>query len=221
MSKELWGNIDSYFEGSFVKEPDCLKAAMKAAKEAKLLDISISPAQGKFLALLVQLSAAKYILEVGTLGGYSTLWMAQAMPEDGRLVTLENNPVCAGVARANFAHAGFAEQVELRYGDAMDSFKALVGEKGEPFDFIFIDANKPDYPEYLKWSLRLSRPGTLLVVDNVVRDGGIADNSSQDPAIKGIQKFHEMVGNDERLDATALQTVGSKGYDGLSLIRVV
>ncbi len=219
--QQIWSNVDTYFEESFVNEPDFLRAARAASSAAKLPEIAVSPAQGKFLAFLVQLSGAQRILELGTLGGYSTLWMAQAMSEDGRIVTLDHNPVCAGVARANFAHAGYADQVELRYGEAEDELKHLVGEKGEPFDLIFIDANKSDYPMYLDWTVRLSRPGTLIVADNVVRGGGIVDFANEDKAMDGLRAFHEKVSAHKKLDATALQLVGGKGYDGLSLIRVL
>ncbi len=217
----LWAQVDTYFEGSFVAEPEALRRVYLAAREAKLPEIAVSPAQGKFLGMMVGISGARRILEVGTLGGYSTLWMGQALPEGGELVTLEHNPVCAGVARANFAHAGLADKITLRYGEALDSFKALVGEKVAPFDFVFLDANKNDYPVYLEWILRLSKPGTLIIADNVVRDGQVADSQSDDRSVQGLRAFHDMVGAHKKLDATALQTVGIKGYDGFSLIKVL
>ena len=218
---QVWAQVDTYFEESFVHEPDALRAAYSAARAAKLPEIAVSPAQGKFLGMMVAISGARRVLEIGTLGGYSTLWMGQALPEDGELVTLEHNPVCAGVARANFAHAGLADHITLRYGEALDSFKALVGEKGAPFDFVFLDANKNDYPVYLEWILRLSRPGTLIVADNVVRDGLVTDSQSEDKSVQGLRAFHDMVGAHKKLDVTALQTVGIKGYDGFSLIKVL
>ncbi len=217
--RSTWCQVDSLFEELCFDEPDFLKSARRAAKEARLPEIAVTPSHGKFLAFLIQLSGAKRVLELGTLGGYSTLWMAQAMPVDGRIVTLDNNPVCAGVARANFAHAGYAEQIELRYGDAIDNLKALVGEKGDKFDFIFIDANKSDYPMYLDWCIRLAAPNALIVADNIVRGGGIVDENTDDDALKGVREFHRKVGCDRRLDASPLQLVGEKGYDGISLIR--
>jgi predicted O-methyltransferase YrrM len=171
--------------------------------------------------MMVRICGARRVLEVGTLGGYSALWMARGMADDGEMVTLENNPVCAGVARANFAHAGLAERIELRYGDAIDSFKALVGEKGAPFDFIFIDANKPDYPEYLHWAVRLSRPGTVIVADNIVRHGAVANAKSDDPAVVGVRQFLEDAAAHKKLEMAALQTVGAKGYDGFAVLRVI
>jgi predicted O-methyltransferase YrrM len=218
---QTWAAIDRYFEEEFVHEPDFIKAAYAAARAAKLPEISVSAAQGKFLALMVAISGARRVLEVGTLGGYSTLWMAQSLPEDGHLTTLEHNPVCAGVARANFAHAGLADKIMLRYGDALDSFKALVGEKPAPFDLIFIDANKADYPTYLEWSLRLSHPGTVILADNVIRSEALLDAASEDKSLQGLRAFHAMVGAHKKLEATALQSVGIKGYDGFSLLRVI
>lgn len=216
-----WADVDAYFEETFVKEPPFIAAAYEASCVAKLPMIAVSPAQGKFLAFLVRLTGAKRVLELGTLGGYSALWMASALPEDGHLVTLDHNPVCSGVARANFAHAGLADRITLRYGEALDSLKALVGEKGPAFDLVFIDANKSDYPVYLDWCVRLSRPGGLIIADNVVRDGRVADGDDHDPGVLGLRAFHQKVGASDTLDATGLQLVGVKGYDGLSFIRIV
>lgn len=221
MMDQTWLKVDQFFEESFVQEPEFVSAARDAANAAKLPEISVSAAQGKFLAFLVQISGAKRILELGTLGGYSTLWMAQALPQDGRIITLDNNPVCAGVARANFSHAGMDDKIELRYGEAIDRLKQLVGEKLDPFDLIFIDANKSDYPMYLQWALRLSQKGSIIVADNIVRGGEIVNAETQDKAAEGLRQFHQDVSNHKKLDATAIQTVGSKGYDGLAFIRVI
>lgn len=221
MSDAVWAQVDGYGETVCVHEPPFIKAAYLAAREAKLPEIAVSPAQGKFLGMMVGLSGAKRVLEIGTLGGYSALWMASYLPADGQLVTLENNPVCAGVARANFAHAGLAAHIELRYGEAIDSLKALAGEKGAPFDFIFLDANKNDYPLYLDWMLRLSRPGTVIVADNVVRGGAVSDSHSDDPSVQGVRAFLEKAGAHKKIESTMLQTVGIKGYDGFSLLRVL
>jgi predicted O-methyltransferase YrrM len=218
--QKLWADVDAYLTDVFVDEPAYITAARNAAREAKLPDIAVSPTQGRFLAMLVTIAGAKRILEIGTLGGYSTLWLAHALPADGTVITFDHNPVCAGVARANFAHAGFADRIELHYGDAIDSFKALVGKKPQPFDLIFIDANKPDYSEYLKWSLRLSRSGTIIVADNIVRGGEIINLESKDPAVAALRRFNEEVAANKKLETTALQLTGSKGLDGFAIIRV-
>lgn len=218
--QKLWIDTDAYLAEIFAQEPPFIAAARNAARAAKLPDIAVSATQGKFLAMLVTFSGAKRVLEIGTLGGYSTLWMAHALPSDGKIITFDHNPVCAGVARANFAHARLNDRIDLRYGEAIDSFKALVGEKPEPFDLIFIDANKPDYPEYLKWSLRLSKSGTIIIADNIVRGGEIINTQSKDPAVAALRKFNADVAANPKLEATALQTVGGKGLDGFVLIRV-
>ena len=219
---ELWGAIDRYFEEACFDEPAFLKAARAAAEEAKLPQIAVSPVHGKFLATLIHITGAKRVLELGTLGGYSTLWMAQALPSDGHIVTLDHNPVCAGVARANFAHAGYADMITLRYGEALDQLKALIGEKPAPFDFIFIDANKSDYPVYLDYCLRLARAGSLIVADNIIRDSAaLLDGDTKDQAVQGVRAFHEKAGAHKRLDASPLQVVGAKGHDGLSFLRVL
>ncbi len=222
--QELWGQVDQYLEATIIAEPPVIFAARKASKAAGLPDIAISPAMGKWLGQIVAISGARRVLELGTLGGYSTLWMASALREQNqsaRLVTLEKNPVCAGVAKANFAYADMMDIIELRRGEAVDSLKALIGEKGEPFDLVFLDANKADYPEYLKWVMRLVQKGSIIIADNVVREGAIIDENSSDYNVQGIQQFHKTVGDDKRLEATAIQCVNAKGYDGFSLIRVL
>lgn len=215
----LWHEVDNYLESQCIQEPDCITAAYKASGAANLPEIAVSPLQGQFLAQLIAISASKNILELGTLGGYSALWMAQSLPSDGQIVTLEHNPVCAGVARANFAHAGYDQQITLRYGEAMDSLKALIGEKGEPFDFVFLDANKAEYPEYLRWILKLTKKGSIIIADNIVRDGDVVQKDGDDHRIHGIREFIKAVSDNPKLQASALQTVGTKGYDGFMLIR--
>ena len=181
----------------------------------------VSPLQGKLLYLLTKAVGARKVLEIGTLGGYSTIWLARALPPDGKIITLEHNPDHAEVAQMNLTRAGVSELVEVRVGLATDTLPRLVAEGRCPFDLIFIDADKASNPEYLDWSLRLSRPGTLLIGDNVVREGGVADPASADPSIQGVRRFIEMLSSEPRVSATAIQTVGSKGYDGfvLAIIR--
>jgi predicted O-methyltransferase YrrM len=183
----------------------------------------VAPNQGKLLQLLAQLQGARRILEIGTLGGYSTIWLGRALPTDGsgRLITLEYDAVYADVARRNLRRAGLAETVEVRVGAALDTLAALVEEDAEPFDVVFIDADKPNNPHYLDWSLKLTRPGSLIIGDNVVRDGAVIDSDSTDARVTGVRRYLERIARDERLSATAVQTVGSKGYDGFSLARVI
>jgi predicted O-methyltransferase YrrM len=180
----------------------------------------VSPLQGKQLLMLAQMQNARNVLEIGTLGGYSTIWLARALPADGRLVTLEFSPKHAEVAQANIARAGLSQLVEIRVGPALESLPRLAAEKKGPFDFIFIDADKDNNPGYFEWALKLSRPGTVILVDNVVRDGAVADDENADPSIAGIRRMHEMLAENPRVAATAIQTVGVKGYDGFTLIRV-
>ncbi len=219
--QERWTAVDQYIDDLLFPSDTVLTAALASSAAAGLPPISVTASQGKFLFLLAQISGARTILEIGTLGGYSTLWLARALPPDGHLITLESEPRHAEVARANFACAGMAERIELRLGSALDTLPQLVAEKRGPFDFIFLDANKESYPEYLTWALRLSRPGTILVADNVVRDGEVMDANSSDPRIQGARRFNQMLASDSRLSATILQTVGSKGYDGFALARVL
>ena len=180
----------------------------------------MSPTQGKLLHILARVQKAKRILELGTLGGYSTIWLARALPKGGQLVTLEASAKHAEVARANIARAGLANVVEVRLGPALDSLKQMVAERTESFDFVFIDADKPGYADYLTWTLKLSHPGTLIVADNVVRDGKVADPASDDPNAQAIRRFNEVLAAEKRLIATTIQTVGSKGYDGFTLALV-
>ncbi len=217
---EKWTAVDAYFTDLFKVSDDALEAALAANQAAGLPAIDVSPNQGKFLSMLARMSGARRILEIGTLGGYSTIWLARAVQEGGRVVTLELNPKHAEVARANLAHAGVAELVEIRVGPAIASLDALASENVEPFDFIFIDADKLNYPHYLAQSLALSRPGTVIVGDNVVRAGEIVNPASDDPNVPGVRVFSEMIARAPRLTATAIQTVGVKGYDGFAIAIV-
>jgi predicted O-methyltransferase YrrM len=220
MTKELWTAVDRYLVESLIPGDPVLDEALKANAAAGLPTIDVSPNQGKLLHLLARIQGAGRILEIGTLGGYSTIWLARALPSDGKLVTLEAEAKHAEVAKANIARAGLSSIVELRLGPALDSLAQLHKEGPPPFDLIFIDADKPNNPGYLEWSMRLSRPGTIIVLDNVIRDGAVIDPQNSDPAIQGVRRFFQMVASDSRLDATALQTVGSKGYDGFVLAIV-
>ena len=220
MDAKTWTAVDEYLDGALGISDKILEGALAAAREAGLPAIAVAPNQGRMLNLLARLQGAKRILEIGTLGGYSAIWLARALPEGGRLVTLELDPKHAEVARANLARAGLAGRVEVRVGAARDSLAALVAEGAAPFDLVFVDADKPSMPEYLEWSLKLSRPGTLLVFDNVVREGAILDTSGADAAVKGVRTLFERIAANPRLEATALQTVGSKGYDGLAFALV-
>jgi predicted O-methyltransferase YrrM len=221
MSEAVWSNVDRYLAEALIPADPILEAALAANAAADLPAIDVSPTQGKFLYMLAKIQGSKRILEVGTLGGYSTIWLARALPSDGQLVTLEYSTKHADVARSNIARAGLAGIVEIRIGAAADSLAQLHAENTEPFDLIFIDADKPSNPTYLEWALKLSRKGTLIVVDNVIRDGEIANASSTDPAITGTRAMFERIASDSRLTATAFQTVGSKGYDGFAFALVL
>lgn len=220
MDYELFSTVDSYLENLLVGSDEALEQALRASAAAELPAINVSPSQGKFLSILATACQARRILEIGALGGYSTIWLAQALPPGGRLITLELEPRHATVARENIKNAGVADRVELREGRAVDSLAQLVAEGGDPFDFIFIDADKPGYVDYLEWSLRLARPGTLIVADNVVRQGAVVDPSSEDPNVQGVRRFLAALAAEPRVTATALQLVGSKGYDGMALAVV-
>jgi len=212
--------VDRYISTTFRDTDDALDAALKATADAGMPEIQIAPNQGRFLQLLAQMGGARTILEIGTLAGYSTIWLARAVPDDGHVVTLELEQKHADVAVANIARAGLAGRVEVRVGPALDSLRRLVSESHQPFDFIFIDADKVGYPAYLEWSLRLSKPGTVIVADNIVRNGAVADAKSADAAVIAVRRYNEMLAADPRLVATVLQTVGSKGYDGFAIARV-
>lgn len=215
-----WTAVDRYINDLLIPPDPALDATLEASRAADLPPINVSPAQGKLLHILARIQGARRILELGTLGGYSTIWLARALPDGGRLVTLEASPKHAEVARKNIARAGLANVVELRLGPALDSLKQMAAERIAPFDFIFIDADKPGYPDYLTWTLKLSRPGTLILADNVVRNGKVIDPSSVDPMVQGIRRFNQVLVSERRLTATTIQTVGSKGYDGFTLAVV-
>ena len=221
MNQEKWTEVDQYINHLLVPADPVLDAVLVASSAAGLPEINVAPNQGKLLQLLAQSHGARSILEIGTLGGYSTIWLARALPADGKLVTLEFEPKHAEVARANFARAGLSGKIELRLGKASDHLAQLVAEGRGPFDFIFIDADKESYPDYLAWALKLSRRGTLIIADNVVRKGEVAEASSEDPRVQGARRFNELLAAEPRVSATILQTVGSKGYDGFALALVI
>jgi len=221
MNQDQWTTVDHYFAERLLPSDPVLEAALEASAAAGLPSINVSPVQGKFLHLLVLATGARRILEIGTLGGYSTLWLARALPVDGRLVSLELQPRHAEVARANLDRAGVSERVEIRVGPAAESLAQLQAEGAGPFDLIFIDADKPSNPAYLGWALKLARRGTLIVVDNVVRKGKIVDPASADPDVQGTRALFELLAEEPRLSSTAIQTVGSKGYDGFAMAVVI
>lgn len=218
--QEKWACIDEFVSGLLVPEDSALEAALKASSAAGLPPIQVSACQGKLLHILARIHEARLILEMGTLGGYSTIWLARALPAGGRLITLELDPQCAKVAAANVARANLSNVVELRIGPALASLPRLQAEGHGPFDLIFIDADKPSTPDYFAWALKLSRRGTLIIVDNVIRKGALLDEDSKDPAVLGIRRFLEILGNEPRVTATVIQTVGSKGYDGFAVALV-
>ena len=218
--KQLWTAVDEYFRGLLAPPDKYLEAAVKANRKAGLPAIDVSPLQGQHLNILVRMTQPKRVLEIGTLGGYSTICMARVLPVGGRIVTLEFSPRHAEVARKNLKNAGVLDRVDLRMGPALHILPILESEGAGPFDFIFIDADKESNAEYVKWALRLSRPGTTIVVDNVVRDGKVIDGKSKDPDIVGTRRMAELIAQEPRLSATVMQNVGVKGYDGF-LIAVV
>jgi predicted O-methyltransferase YrrM len=223
-SQPLWTAVDQYLTDTLIPPDDALTSALAANAAANLPAIDVAPNQGKLLQLLAQLRGARRILEVGTLGGYSTLWLAKALPAndpEAKLITLEFDPHHAAVATSNIANAGLAHLVELRVGPALDSLTQLVAEGVQPFDLIFIDADKPNNPNYLNFALQLSRPGTLILGDNVIRDGEVINADSTDDRVQGTRRFLERLAGNPRLSATALQTVGSKGYDGFAMALVL
>ncbi len=217
---ERWTQVDDYINNLFGLHDDALAAALRDTAAGGLPQIQVTPALGQLLAVLAAAVDARRILEVGTLGGYSAIWLARALPADGRLVTLEIDSHHADVARRNIARAGLAERVEVIVAPARDTLDRFIAQGERPFDLVFIDADKDGYPDYLERALRLSRPGTLIVADNVVRGGAVVEAGNDDPRVAGIRRFNEMLANDPRLRATILQTVGDKGYDGIALALV-
>jgi predicted O-methyltransferase YrrM len=221
MNQEQWSTVDRFITDLIVPSDPALDAALAESLAAGLPAISVSPNQGKFLHLLARLRGAHSILEVGTLGGYSTIWLARALPEGGRLVTLEAEPKHAEIARANLARAGLTDVVDLRLGRAQETLPQIAAEGLGPFDLVFIDADKVSTADYFNWALKLTRQGSLILVDNVVRKGAVADQSSTDPDVQGVRRFYEVLAAEPRVSATAIQTVGSKGYDGFALALVL
>jgi predicted O-methyltransferase YrrM len=219
MTEELWTAVDRYFSDLLVDADPALNEALAASAAAGLPAINVSPVQGKLLHLLVRAIGARNVLEIGTLGGYSTIWLARALPDGGRVISLEADPEHAEVARANIARAGLDDRVEVRLGMALDLLPGLA-ENAEPFDFIFIDADKPNNAAYFDWALRLSRVGAIIVVDNVVRGGDVIATSSDSPTVQGVHRFLERLAAEPRVSATAIQTVDSKGYDGFAIALV-
>lgn len=217
MTKPEWTAVDRYVADLFVGADPVLDAALEASEAAGLPAIHVSPAQGKLLHLLARAQGARRILEIGTLGGYSAIWLARALPPDGRLVTLEADPKHAEVARANFERAGLSRLIDLRVGPALDTLPRLAAECTEAFDLIFIDADKPGYPDYLPWSLRLARAGSLIIADNVVRNGEVVDPKSPDPNVQAVRRFNELFAAEPRVSAVVLQMVGEKGWDGFAI----
>ncbi|MEV4560520.1 O-methyltransferase [Kitasatospora sp. NPDC049285] len=215
-----WTAVDEYIGDRLIGHDEALEAALAAADKAGLPQIAVAPNQGKMLHLLARIQGARRILEIGTLAGYSAIWLARALPADGTLTTLELDPAHAAVATANLAHAGLADRAEVKVGAARDTLRELAEAGTEPYDLVFIDADKASIPHYIEASLALTRPGSVIVVDNVVRDGKLADADSEDEAVRGVQRMHDLLAAEPRVTATTVQTVGSKGYDGFTLIRV-
>ncbi|MFF0445085.1 O-methyltransferase [Streptomyces sp. NPDC004609] len=220
--RRRWDAVDRYVTELLAPPDEALTRALADSDAAGLPSIAVAANQGKLLHLLARTLGARTVLEIGTLGGYSTIWLARALPATGRLISLEYSPDHAEVARANLARAGLDSIAEIRTGPALETLPMLAAEPGAgPFDLFFIDADKVNNPRYVEWALKLSRPGSLIVVDNVVRGGSILDAGTDDPAVRGTREMYELVAREPRLDATAVQTVGSKGYDGFLLARVV
>jgi predicted O-methyltransferase YrrM len=220
MSEDQWKAVDGYLSEQLVPRDAALEAALEASAAAGLPAINVSPMHGKLLHLLAKMQRAQRILEIGTLGGYSTIWLARALPADGRLITLEADAKHAGVARANIARAGLDRVVELRLGAALETLPQIAAERQGPFDLIFIDADKQNIPHYFGWALQLSRLSSLIVVDNVVRGGAVMDAASGDASVQGVRRFLDILAAEPRVSATAIQTVGVKGYDGFALALV-
>jgi predicted O-methyltransferase YrrM len=220
MPNDQWSKVDDYLTDALVKPDAALDRALERSDAAGLPAIAVAPSQGKLLHILARLVNARAILEIGTLGGYSTIWMARALQPGGRLITLEAEPKHAELARANIAHAGLERAIDVRVGPALEALPNIAAEGVAPFDLIFIDADKPNTAEYFKWGLRLARVGSLIVVDNVVRNGEVANAATTDTAVQGMRRFMEVAAAERRVIATALQTVGSKGYDGFSISLV-
>jgi predicted O-methyltransferase YrrM len=221
MSQQQWSAVDDYINGLFAPPDPALDAAIQATADAGMPMINVAPNQGKLLQVLAQASGARAILEIGTLAGYSTIWLARALPAGGRLITLEADPKHADVARANIARAGLADTVQVRLGPALETLPQVAAEGHGPFDLVFIDADKANTAAYFEWALKLTRRGSLIITDNVVRDGAVIDEHSKDASVQGVRRFNAALAAEPRVAATAIQTVGSKGYDGLAIAVVV
>jgi predicted O-methyltransferase YrrM len=222
MDDPRWTAVDCYLAGLLGAQDDALASTLDANAQSGLPAIDVSPLLGKLLHLLARATGATQVLEIGTLGGYSAIWLGRALPAGGRLVALEADPRYAAVARANVGRAGLADVVEVRVGRALDTLPLLAEEGRGPFDMIFIDADKRSNAKYLEWALELSRPGTVIVADNVVRGGAVADDGDGDgdANVRGVRRFYELLAADPRVTATAIQTVGLKGYDGFAIALV-
>jgi len=220
MTQKTWTAVDKYVSEMLVSSDKVLDAALEASADSGLPQIAVAPNQGKLLMLLARSINARTILEIGTLGGYSTIWLARALPEGGRVVTLEAEPRHAKVARANFDRAGLAQMIDLRLGKALDTLPKLAAERPAPFDFIFIDADKENIPDYFTWSLKLARPGSMIIVDNVVRDGKVIDAESHNHSIRGVRRVNERLKQEARISATTIQAVRVKGYDAFTMALV-
>ena len=220
MNQAQWTSVDAYITGLFVPSDPALDGALRSSEKAGLPAINVAPNQGKLLQILARVHGARSILEIGTLGGYSTIWLARALPPGGRVISLEVDAKHAEVARENVARANLADVVDVRLGRALDTLPQIAREGHGPFDFFFIDADKANIPEYFRWALELSRVGSVIVVDNVVRGGAVIDPASADPNVQGVRRFNDLVAAEPRVTATAIQTVGSKGYDGFAIVLV-
>ncbi len=221
MSAQEWTAVDDYINDTLVKPDAALDAALRDSAKAGLPSINVTPNQGKLLHIMARMQDARRILEVGTLGGYSAIWLARALPQDGRLITLEIDPRHASVAAANIERAGVAARVDLRLGRALDTLPRIEAESAGPFDLVFIDADKPSNADYFMWALKLSRPGTVIVIDNVVRGGKVIDAGTSDANVQGVRRLNEVIASEPRVVATAMQTVGGKGYDGFCIAYVL
>lgn len=221
MTQVVWTAVDKYITELLLPPDPALEAALQASGAVGLPSIQVSPLQGKLLHLLARACGARQILEIGTLGGYSTIWLARALPAGGRVVTLEADPKHAKVSRCNFAQAGLSNAIELRLGPALKTLPKLAAEERGRFDLIFIDANKSSMLEYFDWALKLAHTGSVIIADNVIRDGAVLDAASGDADIQGVRRFNERIAAEKRVSATEIQTVGSKGYDGFALVLVI
>lgn len=219
-NQELWTAVDNYIADLFIPPDPVLERAIKVSDAVGLPGYNVSPTQGKLLQILAQVQGAQNILEIGTLGGYSTIWLARALPAKGHLLSLEINPKHVKIATDNIKRAGLSSKVKIRLGKALDILPKLVAEGGKPFDFIFIDADKENSPAYFSWTLKLSRPGSLIIIDNVIRHGEIIDAKSEDPSVQGIRRLNQQLAKDSNVNAIEIQMVGCKGYDGFAIVRV-